>query len=130
MSTPAHSPAMIETKEDGLSVHPLAPSGLKARNAALDFVKGALVMCMVVYHSLNYFYPGETALRYLHFLPPSFIFITGFFVSSIYLLKYDPADFRLRWRLFGRGFKLLLIFVALNVTVNAFFNSNSNQRQL
>jgi len=121
---------MIETKEDGLSVHPLAPSGVKVRNAALDFVKGALVMCMVVYHSLNYFYPKETALRYLHFLPSSFIFIAGFFVSSIYLLKYDPADSRLCWRLFRRGIKLLLVFVALNVTANAFFKSNYNQRQL
>ena len=61
------------------------------RNPALDFTKGALVLIMVLYHWANYFLNlSWTFYRYLHFLTPSFIFITGFMVSNVYLSKYGP----------------------------------------
>ena len=86
------------------------------RNAALDFTKGALVLIMVLYHWINYFIgPQWGYYRYLRFLTPSFIFISGFIVSNIYLSKFDVADPRLPKRLFTRGFKLLVIFLFLNV---------------
>ncbi|WP_348260829.1 hypothetical protein P8935_13560 [Telmatobacter sp. DSM 110680] len=83
---------------------------------ALDFTKGALVLFMVLYHWINYFIgPGWPYYRYLRFLTPSFIFITGFMISSVYLTKYDARDPRLWKRLSIRGIKLLFIFIALNV---------------
>ena len=86
------------------------------RISALDFTKGALVLIMVLYHWINYFIgPDWEYYRYLRFLTPSFIFITGFMVSHVYLAKYDPADRRLSQRLFTRGLKLLAIFLVLNV---------------
>jgi hypothetical protein len=86
-----------------------------SRDEALDGVKGALVLLMVVYHWANYFVGAEwEGYRYLRFLTPSFIFITGFLVSHVYLRRY-PADSRiLRGRLLRRGLKLLALFVALN----------------
>ncbi len=71
---------------------------------------------MVLYHWINYFIgPQWPYYPYLRFLTPSFIFITGFMVSHVYLAKYDPADRRLSQRLFTRGLKLLAIFLVLNV---------------
>jgi peptidoglycan/LPS O-acetylase OafA/YrhL len=85
------------------------------RIPALDFTKGALVLIMVLYHWINYFIgPQWGYYRYLRFLTPSFIFITGFMISNVYLSKYDAADFRLSKRLITRGLKLLAIFIALN----------------
>jgi hypothetical protein len=84
------------------------------RNPALDFTKGALVLIMVLYHWINYFY-GPHDNRYLRFLTPSFICITGFLISNIYLSKYDVSDPRLPKRLIVRGLKILGVFFALNV---------------
>jgi hypothetical protein len=71
---------------------------------------------MVLYHWMNYFMVLDwTYYRYLHFLTPSFIFITGFMISNVYLSKYAATDPRLSNRLFTRGIKLLAIFVVLNL---------------
>jgi peptidoglycan/LPS O-acetylase OafA/YrhL len=86
------------------------------RIPALDFIKGALVLIMVLYHWINYFIgPQWGYYRYLRFLTPSFIFITGFMISHVYLSKYAAADSRLWKRLFIRGLKLITIFLALNL---------------
>jgi peptidoglycan/LPS O-acetylase OafA/YrhL len=86
------------------------------RISALDFTKGALVLIMVLYHWINHFIGLQWGYyRYLRFLTPSFIFITGFMISNVYLSKYDAADPRLPKRLFTRGCKLLVVFVLLNV---------------
>jgi peptidoglycan/LPS O-acetylase OafA/YrhL len=86
------------------------------RIPALDFTKGALVLIMVLFHWINYFVgPQWGYYRYLGFLTSSFIFITGFMISNVYLSKYAAADPRLSKRLFTRGLKLLAIFVALNL---------------
>src|SRR4249920_949495 len=101
--------AMVEMSRDSPAPEPLTRS---PRIPALDFTKGALVLIMVLYHWLNYFVSADGSwYRYLRFLTPSFIFITGFFVSHIYLAKYDPADTRLPKRLLERGLKLIAIFV-------------------
>lgn len=87
-----------------------------ARISALDFTKGALVLIMVLYHWLNYF--GDLHdNRYLRFLTPSFIFITGFLLSNVYLAKYDLNNSQLQRRLVTRGLKILGIFIALNAIV-------------
>jgi len=94
-----------------------ATSARPTRIAALDFTKGALVIFMVLYHWLNYFVsPEGQYYRYLRFLTPSFIFITGFFVSQLYLRKYAPDDPRPLKRLFTRAMKLMVLFIVLNVS--------------
>lgn len=87
-----------------------------ARDETLDFVKGSLVLVMVLYHWLNYFVTLDwDVYRYLRFLTPSFILITGFLVSHVYLARYSCDGSRVRRRLVQRGMKLLLLFVVLNV---------------
>src|SRR4051794_18609125 len=71
--------------------------GVKAGKAkridALDFTKGILVLIMVLYHWLNYFVTGHDWIyKYLRFLPISFVFISGFLISQVYLSKYKRAD--------------------------------------
>lgn len=90
-------------------------SAKAVRIPALDFTKGALVLIMVLYHWINYFYGGQDQ-RYLRFLTPSFIFISGFIVSNIYFSKYGISDAQLPKRLIQRGLKILAVFVVLNVT--------------
>jgi hypothetical protein len=92
------------------------------RIEALDFTKGALVLFMVLYHWLVYFHGAYGSIfRYLRFLPPSFIFITGFLISNAYLAKYKLTDPRLPKRLAIRGLKVMAVFVALNLLISSLF---------
>lgn len=91
------------------------PAGASPRLEALDFVKGALVVFMVVYHSLNYSADRGLPFQYLAFLPPSFIVITGFLLSRAYFSRPPENDATTRKRLLIRGLKLVLVFAALNV---------------
>lgn len=95
------------------------------RNSALDFTKGALVLFMVLYHWLNYFHgTGGNVYMYLRFLTPSFIFITGFLISNVYLSKYRLIDTRLSKRLIQRGLKILGVFISLNAIIALLFPNN------
>lgn len=101
------------------------------RNPALDFTKGVLVLFMILYHWINYFVSVEVDIyRYLRFITPSFIFISGFLITNIYLAKYDPGDPRLRKRLAQRGLKLLAVFTVLNLTASLVTRTNYNGRAL
>lgn len=101
------------------------------RNSALDFTKGVLVLLMLLYHWINYFVSTEgTIYTYLRFVTPSFIFITGFLISSIYPTKHGFDYLHIFWRLLQRGIKLLAIFTALNVLVNLLFATNYRGQML
>jgi peptidoglycan/LPS O-acetylase OafA/YrhL len=95
------------------------------RIPALDFTKGALVLFMVLYHWLNYFIGTEGEFyKYLRFLTPSFIFITGFLISNVHLRKYERGDPQLPKRLVQRGVKLLGLFLVLNLIVGLVFSES------
>lgn len=99
----------------------------RPRNDALDFTKGSLVLVMVVYHWLNYFVDLSWDIyRYLRFLTPSFIFITGFIISSVYLARHAEGDRGVHVRLLVRGVKLLLVFTVLNLLANLALSQNYN----
>lgn len=90
------------------------------RIETLDFVKGMLVVMMVIYHSLNRSFYHPMAFKYLAFLPPSFIFITGFILTQVYVSRYDVRGWKLHRRLLVRGAKLILLFTLLNVLIYSF----------
>jgi hypothetical protein len=92
-----------------------SPTPKPSRLAFLDLAKGILVILMVVYHSLNYTNEYHLAFRYLSFLPPSFILITGFLIAIVYFPRYAQGDATVGRRLIARGAKLLALFIALNV---------------
>lgn len=94
------------------------------RIEALDFTKGLLVVFMVAYHSLNYSATPGMGFRCFPFLPPSFVLITGFLLSNVYLKKYGVASQTRNKRLLARGLKLLLLFTALNVIMNLALHGN------
>jgi peptidoglycan/LPS O-acetylase OafA/YrhL len=96
------------------------------RIPAFDFIKGTLVLFMVLYHWLNYFYSPEGEIyKYLRFLTPSFIFITGFLISHVHFSKYGIGNSQLPKRLFLRGLKLLGVFVLLNLLISLLFPDSS-----
>src|SRR5271168_2859500 len=115
-------PSRIESQSNRTAVQALDVQATTSapkpqRISALDFTKGALVLIMVLYHWINYFIgPQWEYYEYLRFLTPSFIFITGFMISNVYLSKYSAADSRLSKRLFTRGLKLMAVFLALNLS--------------
>ena len=84
---------------------------------------------MVLYHWLNYFVgPRGEYYNYLHFLTPSFIFITGFLISHVHFGKYGRGSTQLSSRLLIRGLKILAVFVSMNLLI-AIFLPNSAVRQ-
>lgn len=92
------------------------PEVKAARLLALDFTKGALVLIMVLYHWINYFVGIEWPYyRYLRFLTPSFIFVTGFLISTVYLSRSGEKA-AVSKRLMVRAAKLLGVFIGLNLT--------------
>ena len=105
------------------------PADKSGRNGALDFTKGALVLFMVLYHWLNYFISADgDFFRYLRFVTPSFIFITGFLISSVYLSKYQVSDPRLPKRLVQRGLKILGVFIFLNLTISFLLSESYSEK--
>ena len=93
-------------------------SAEKPRLAFLDMTKGILVLLMVIYHTLNYTSHYHLGFRYLSFLPPSFIFITGFLISHVYTLRYPVGGWVTVRRPLVRSAKLLVLFTALNVVAH------------
>lgn len=92
------------------------------RNPALDFSKGVLVLFMVLYHWVNYFVGIEGSVyTYLRFIPPSFIFITGFLIANVYPARHGFSSAQVYRRLVVRGFKLLVLFTLLNIGANIAF---------
>ena len=88
----------------------------KPRNPALDITKGVLVLLMILYHWINYFIGVHGEIyKYLRFITPSFIFISGFLISNVYAEKYGVPDAQVNWRLIQRGVKLLILFTILNI---------------
>jgi peptidoglycan/LPS O-acetylase OafA/YrhL len=77
--------------------------------------KGVLVVAMVIYHSFNYSTDYTLGFKYLPFLPPSFILITGFLISRLYFKPEAARDPGVHGRLLLRGVRLLLLFTFLNV---------------
>jgi peptidoglycan/LPS O-acetylase OafA/YrhL len=115
------APAEGGRTKAGLEAAQTASNDLKrgvpaGRNSALDFTKGVLVLLMVLYHWINYFVSRDGGFyKYLRFITPSFIFITGFLIANVYLARFQIGDPRLHLRLVQRGIKLLVIFTLLNI---------------
>src|SRR5436189_5459360 len=109
---------MLEQVEPQVATPPRRQASRRTprqRIDALDMTKGVLVVAMVVYHALNYSTDYTLGFKYLPFLPPSFILITGFLIGRLYLTSGNRPGASLFGRLFLRGFRLLLIFTLLNV---------------
>lgn len=97
-----------------LETRTVATARESARLLALDFTKGTLVLIMVLYHWVNYFVGFNWPYyRYLRFLTPSFIFVTGFLISKVYLLRGGQGR-ALSKRVMVRAAKLFTVFIVLN----------------
>jgi len=97
---------------------PLAAVKPPSRMLGLDVTKGALVLLMVVYHWTNYFVEvNDFTFRYVRFLTPSFIFITGFLIGQVYLPRTGVQASQVPARLALRGCKLLTIVLTLNLAL-------------
>jgi peptidoglycan/LPS O-acetylase OafA/YrhL len=116
LSLPFTGPKASDCSSAGTEV---AATKKPSRIAALDFTKGALVLIMVLYHWMNYFVAANGSVyKYLRFLTPSFIFISGFLISHVYLSKYAASGLRVPKRLLVRGLKLLAIVLCLNAALS------------
>jgi hypothetical protein len=116
--------SVIDTK-GGLAVAhaasaPPAPVR-KPWDATFDIIKGALVVWMVVRHTViiaSTAHEGFFA-RYVNFLSGSFIFIMGYMIGRFAQKKFSLEPGPASLRLMIRGAKILLIFSALNFLIQA-----------
>src|SRR5262249_37814346 len=100
------------------------------RDLILDFVKGILVIVMVIYHVMNIFSKASPeAFGYIRFVSGSFIFISGYIISTFYEQKFQTDRVGTSKRLVVRGLKLLFIFTVLNIAVNLTGTGNPNKIQ-
>lgn len=89
------------------------------RDLNLDFVKGFLVICMVMYHTITYFTnAGYDGTKYIRFVTGSFIFISGYIVAVYYQKKFEINKKKICERLEVRGLKLLSLFTFINIAIN------------
>lgn len=100
------------------------------RTESLDFVKGFLVLGMVVFHSINYFsHQYSWLLAYFRFVSGGFILVSGYIVTAVYAPRWHKSRRAVSSRLFGRGLKLIALFTLLNLGINALALSNFNTVQ-
>src|SRR5690554_3047035 len=93
-------------------------STASTRDHALDATKGVLVLLMVLYHWMNYFYSTEGFFyRYIRFITPSFIFLTGFLISHVSWGRNAPSEGGASRKLLGRGARLFVLFCVLNIGI-------------
>lgn len=85
---------------------------------------------MVVYHTLNYTTEYYLSFKYLSFLPPSFIFITGYLISSVYFARATGNQSQVQQRLLIRGGKLLLLFTLLNLMASVLLRRGHSEENL
>jgi len=100
--------------------------GRRERDASIDFIKGALVMSMVVYHSLNYTNDSSDFFRYLRFVTLGFICISGFVITRVLSRRYETSRGVLFARLLAKGVKLILLFTIVNVLVSVTFGGRGS----
>src|SRR5207244_8569494 len=80
--------------------------GCIGRDNALDFVKGALVVFMVVYHSMNILSTaGPEAFGYVRFVSSSFILLSGYIIARVYAGRFRMDRAGTSKRLITRGLK-------------------------
>jgi len=101
----------------------------RGRDDALDFLKGFLVLIMVVHHCLGYFMGRDyPAIKYFDFVTGAFVFVAGFVVSSIYSTRVGFMPRQTCWRLMQRGSKIILLFLIINSAINLVVKVNYNGR--
>jgi len=120
---------MEPTSATNISDNPPLKRQKTARDAGLDFTKGALVLLMVLYHWLNYFVSdqGFDYYRYIRFITPSFIFLAGFLVTNLLATRAGQNSSSLSARLFIRSGKLLALYTVLNLGVAWIEGGGSNR---
>jgi len=100
------------------------------RYLPLDFVKGILVLVMVVYHIMNYFSTAEDhGFSFVRFVTGAFIFISGYNISVLYSEKFRINKIAVSKRIFTKGFKLMVLFTVLNILIVLTGVGNPTKRQ-
>ncbi|MBI4847207.1 MAG: hypothetical protein HY808_01330 [Nitrospirae bacterium] len=97
----------------------------ESRNISLDILKGVLIIEMMLHHSIHSVSTAanQYLMSYISLVTGSFIFVSGFIISNIYLKKYNINDKKLPLRLLLRGAKLILMFTVLNIALTLFFET-------
>lgn len=103
----------------------------KLWDSTFDIIKGALVVWMIVRHTTIIASTADDGYfaRYINFLSGSFIFITGYMIGRFAQRKFDREPAASSRRLVSRGVKLLLIFSALNLAIQASGFGNAGKEQ-
>ena len=103
----------------------------RQRDSAFDFVKGVLVLLMIVYHVMSIMSTASPAqFRYIRFISGAFIFVSGFIIGCYFWPAFQRQPGMASLRLVVRGVKLLAIFTALNILIYATGVGNIDKMKL
>lgn len=81
---------------------------------------------MLLYHTINYSTEYHISFKFISFLPPTFIFISGYLIAKVYPTKYEGIQRSITTRLILRGIKLIALFTLLNLLVVFTVGVNGN----
>ena len=68
--------------------------------------------------------------RYLRFILPGFIFLSGFLITNILFINYGEDLLSLSFKLISKGIKLVLLFTSLNIVIGLAFQFDTYGREL
>lgn len=90
--------------------------GERGRDLTLDWVKGVLVIVMVIYHAMNIFTSAPPSdYAYIRFVSGSFVLLSGFTIARFNADSWRSAK---AWPLILRGLKLVALFTVLNLIIS------------
>lgn len=121
-NTQLERPDTVSRRHGATAAEPPEPTVRpgSSRNVPLDFIKGFLVIGMIIYHAVNYFALDLWPLLvYIKFVSGGFIFISGYTVATFYAAKWAADPLGIASRLSLRGLKLVALFTIINLAVSA-----------
>jgi hypothetical protein len=96
------------------------------RNLEIDFVKGCLVLTMIIYHTfVNFYINYPIVTNLVKYVSGGFIYISGFLVGFYYMKSYSNDYSKIRKRLMIRSMKIFFIYLIANITLFNFDNLSS-----
>jgi hypothetical protein len=103
----------------------------KQWDSTFDLIKGALVLWMIVRHTVIIASTADASyfVRYINFLSASFIFVMGYMIGRFTQRRFEADPTGSSLRLIFRGVKILLIYLALNFLIQASGFGNTGRQQ-
>ena len=90
---------------------------LQSRDDNFDVCRSFLIISMVFTHVFEMFYLPDYNRHLTYYVTIGFIFLSGFTIGALYTERFRINPKKNLGKLFGRGFKLVVIFIICNLII-------------